>query len=308
MTGSQVAVFWGQSTEELSDVCGSGDYDVVIMAFLTSLIPPKLNLGKDTGSASTAQSQQDGWGLFDATVPGASGTSVASQISDCQSKGIKVLISFGGTTGISDATLSSSDDAKTAADNLWNLFLGGTSMQDLRPFGTDVVLDGVDLDNETGDGSNYDTFLSTLTGYFGSDTSKSYYISADPMCSQVDAGDSTSIPKSVMKYINFMNVQFYNDDSNELGASNFESNIQAWDALFSSVSPSPKLVVAIPGGKGAADTTNSNPVDIQDADQIKSSISTIKGMGLKNLGGVAIWDAGYAANNTGFSAAVKGAL
>lgn len=53
---------------------------------------------------------------------------------------------------------------QTLAD-LWprNLFLGGTNMTDLRPFGKDVTLDGVDLDNETGNGTHYDTFMSTLT-------------------------------------------------------------------------------------------------------------------------------------------------
>lgn len=35
------------------------------------------------------------------------------------------------------------------------------------------------------------------------------------------------------------------------------------------------------------------PTDIQTVDQIKTSITKIKGMGTKNFGGMAIWDAGY---------------
>lgn len=122
MSGTQVAVFWGQSTLELSDVCSSDDYDVIILAFLTSLIPPKLNLGKNSGAASQAQqakNSSDGWDLFDATQSGESGTSVADQISACQSGGKKVMISFGGTTGISNAVFSSDDEATEAAGNLW---------------------------------------------------------------------------------------------------------------------------------------------------------------------------------------------
>lgn len=119
MTGSQVGVFWGQSTEELSDVCSSGSYDIVFLAFATALNPPALNLGKNTGRASSAQLGQSGWDLFDGTVAGDSGTSVADQIKSCQSSGIKVMISFGGTAGISNAEFSSSDDAATAANNLW---------------------------------------------------------------------------------------------------------------------------------------------------------------------------------------------
>lgn len=118
-SGGQVAVFWGQSTEELSDVCADDNFDIIIMAFVTSLNPPKLNLGKDTGSASTAQAAKDGWSLFDGTLSGANGKSVAEQIQGCQSAGKKVMISFGGTDTVSNATFSSSKDAKQAADYLW---------------------------------------------------------------------------------------------------------------------------------------------------------------------------------------------
>lgn len=119
MTGKQVAVYWGQSTQDLSDVCSSGDYNVVILSFITSLIPPKLNLGKDTGSASTAQAKQSGWELFDGTVAASGGSSVASQITACQAKGIKVMISFGGTNTVSNSTFASASDAKTAAGYVW---------------------------------------------------------------------------------------------------------------------------------------------------------------------------------------------
>lgn len=136
---------------------------------------------------------------------------------------------------------------QTLAD-LWlkNLFLGGTNMTDLRSFGKEVTLNGVDLDNGTGNGTHYDTFMSTLTLYFKTDSSRTYYVSADPEASQVSGGNKTSIPKSVMPYINFLNVQSYNDQVNELGGPGFKKNIQAWDKLLSSVSPNPKLIVAIP--------------------------------------------------------------
>lgn len=119
MTGKQVAVYWGQSTQELSSVCSSGDYNVVVISFLTSLIPPKLNLGKDTGKPSAAQAQQSGWELFDGTVASQGGSSVASQITACQAKGIKVMISFGGTNTVSNVKFASASDAKTAAGYVW---------------------------------------------------------------------------------------------------------------------------------------------------------------------------------------------
>lgn len=118
-SGGEVMVFWGQSTEDLSDVCADDSFDTVIMAFITSLNPPTLNLGKDTGSASDAQSAQSGWGLFDGTVAGAGGKSLADQITDCQGAGKKVMISFGGDSRYSNSTFASADEAKQAADYLW---------------------------------------------------------------------------------------------------------------------------------------------------------------------------------------------
>ena len=117
--GSTVAVFWGQSTGDLSDVCASDSFDTVIMAFITSLNPPKLNLGKDTGTASTAQAAQSGWSLFDGTQAGSGGSSLADQISTCQSAGKKIMISFGGDSRYSNATFSSADEAEQAADYIW---------------------------------------------------------------------------------------------------------------------------------------------------------------------------------------------
>lgn len=174
-------------------------------------------------------------------------------------------------------------------------------MSDLRPFGTDVTLDGIDLDNETSDGSNYDVFLKALRGYMDGDSSRTYYISADPMAGQVGNGDSTGIPASVFQYIDFLNVQFYNDETNEIGGSGFEDNIKAWDDLCSSTSPSPKLVVGIPGGDGAADYYKT-------ADEIAGVVSDIQGMGLANLGGFSVWDAGRADSNSGFAEALKNAV
>lgn len=176
-------------------------------------------------------------------------------------------------------------------------------MADLRPFGSDVNLDGVDLDNETGDGSFYDDFVSALKSYFDG-ASDTYYISADPVCGAVGGGNNTSIPESIMPSIDFLNIQFYNNDKQEIGADGFEDNIKQWDSLLSSVSPSPKLVVGIPGGEGAA----MDGVDIQNATQISKTVASIKEMNLANFGGMMIWDAGYAMANDGFPAAVRGAL
>ncbi|ROV90432.1 hypothetical protein VSDG_08457 [Cytospora chrysosperma] len=309
--GTDVAVFWGQSTSDLSDVCADDSFDTVIMAFITSLNPPKLNLGKDTGSASDAQSAQAGWELFDGTVAGANGKSIADQINDCQGAGKKVMISFGGDSRYSNATFASADEAKQAADYLWktselmdilrDLFLGGTGSQDLRPFGSNVVLDGVDFDNESGDGSYYTDLVTELRGKMSSNSTKSYYLSAEPMCSFYDQSDS-SIPDAILPSLDFVNIQFYNNEAQGIGGSDFKTTIQGWAKKFASVSPSPKLFLGVPGGEGAAST------NIQSPDEIKTTIQSVRNMNITGFGGVGIWDAGYAMKNDGFQAAVKSAL
>lgn len=122
MTGSQVAAFWGQNnTLSLSDLCSSGYYNVVLLSFIEALNPPAINLADLTGAASAAQAAKSGWNLADFTVAADGGSSVADQISGCQNAGVKVMASFGGTTGFGNtkATFDSSDDATEAAGNLW---------------------------------------------------------------------------------------------------------------------------------------------------------------------------------------------
>lgn len=57
---------------------------------------------------------------------------IGGAIRDCQKRGKKVLISLGGDT--CDGTLGSAANARFLANNLWNMFLGGQSMPNKRPF------------------------------------------------------------------------------------------------------------------------------------------------------------------------------
>lgn len=182
-----------------------------------------------------------------------------------------------------------------------NLFLGGTDSQDLRPFGSDVVLDGVDFDNESGDGSYYSDLVTELRSKTDSDTSKSYYLSADPMCSFFDQSDS-SIPDTILPQLDFVNVQFYNNEQQGIGGSDFTTTIKAWAKKFAAASPSPKLFLGIPSAEGSAST------NIQTATEIKATIQSVRNMNLTGFGGVGIWDAGYAMNDTAYPVAVTSAL
>lgn len=319
--GTSVMTFFGQSTEptNLSEVCENDNFDIIILAFITSLNPPKLNMGKDTGSPSDAQKKQEGFELFDGTVTPEGGKSMADQISGCQEKGKKVMISFGGDERFSNATFGSEDEAKEAADQVWyvsiwdrcstyanntshrNLYLGGTDSADIRPFGSKITLDGLDLDNESGNGSFYKEFVTEMRSKMDSDSSREYLMSAEPMCAFFDEAES-SIPDSVLPMLDFVNVQFYNNEAQGIGGSEFDSAIKAWAKKFAAASPSPKLFLGVPGGEGAAST------NIQSADEIKKTITSVKNMNLTGFGGVGIWDAGFAMADEAFPEAVKSSL
>ncbi|KAJ3362704.1 hypothetical protein GGF31_001521 [Allomyces arbusculus] len=79
---------------------------------------------------------------------------VADGITACQRAGKKVYLT------VSPMTSLPVSQAATAAQNVWNLFFGGT--HSLRPFGSTVSLDGIDLAMRTNDYDGYPTFVMAL--------------------------------------------------------------------------------------------------------------------------------------------------
>lgn len=184
--GSQIAIYWGQNGDEgsLADTCNSGNYGIVILAFLSSFgngQTPVLNLAGHCNPATNCNT-------------------LSSEIATCQQAGIKVLLSLGGGAG--GYSLSSTDDANNLADYLWNNFLGGQS--DTRPLG-DAVLDGIDFDIETGDNRFWDDLARALAGH---NSGNKVYLSAAPQCPFPDASLSTAIDTGLFDYVW---VQFYNN-------------------------------------------------------------------------------------------------
>lgn len=140
--GGKLAIYWGAEDDNLSlqTVCDDPTYDIVNLAFLAYFHGPggypTLSLSGLNGP-SAAQQQAGATGLQD-------GSSLVPAIQSCQQNGKKVILSMGGAVDYADVTLQSDSDGQAIADQIWNLFLGGTSLSSLRPFGN-VKLDGVDL-------------------------------------------------------------------------------------------------------------------------------------------------------------------
>ena len=104
-----------------------------------------------------------------------------ADIKTCQSKGKAITLSLGGATG--QIGFSSDSQAQQFATQIWNLFLGGSSST--RPFGT-AVLDGIDLDIESGTPAHYAAFVNQIRS-LAAPTGKKYIITAAPQCPYPDA-------------------------------------------------------------------------------------------------------------------------
>lgn len=293
-SSSNVAVYYGQSpaTEmyTLEQMCQDDNVDIVVLAFLTTFFGPAgqpvINFGPATGGTPTLGAQKiNATGLLDSPF-------LAKNITSCQSRGKKVLLSLGGATGVTNFT--SDAQATQFANNLWNLFGGGMTDSDMRPFGK-VKIDGFDVDNEDHSTKYYNTFVSALRGTYAGDKSKQYYISGAPQCPRPDA----SIPLAAMQSMDFVFVQFYNNymAGCDIGQPGFIDSFKAWSNDLSGNSTvagkGPKLYIGAPAceacaGKGYLEPANMTSV-------VKSAISA----GVGNFGGVMLWDGSEAKNNTG---------
>ncbi|KAJ4787630.1 Acidic endochitinase [Rhynchospora pubera] len=160
-----IAVYWGQNGGEgtLADTCATGNYQYVMLAFLTTFgngQTPVLNLA----------------GHCD--PPSGTCTSLTSDIQSCQSRGIKVI------------------HAQSVADYLWNNYLGGSSSS--RPLGS-AVLDGIDFDIEGGSSDYYGDLANFLSQY--SSQGNKVYLTAAPQCPFPDTYVGPALQTGLFDYV-----------------------------------------------------------------------------------------------------------
>ncbi|KIW88357.1 uncharacterized protein Z519_10925 [Cladophialophora bantiana CBS 173.52] len=295
----------------LTQVCNDPAIDVVILAFVTNFISdggyPAMNMASNCWAPNADQQAAGATRLLDCV-----GDGFANEIAMCQQQGKKVLLSLGGSVG--NLTVPSNDKAAEVANTLWSLFLGGSdpSLMPLRPYGN-VVLDGIDIDNEFPSAAMYiPKLVSTLRQLMGSDTSKTYYLSAAPQCPIPDL----SIPvASLLNDIDFFGIQFYNNPTCQLNSGQgFFGSLQEWSSdLLGAGSPtrltkrsshvqarqpsntfhninngitSPRLLIGTP----AFPLAGSGYVDVA---TYKSILAQVKSMNLPNLAGAIFWDGAY---------------
>ncbi|CAO2198234.1 unnamed protein product [Urochloa humidicola] len=273
-SAGNIAVYWGQNGGEgtLADACNSGNYAYVIISFLSTFgngQTPVLNLA----------------GHCD---PGSGGcTGLTSDIQTCQSQNIKVLLSLGGSGG--NYGLSSTDDANSVADYLWDNYLGGSGGS--RPLGA-AVLDGIDLDIENGNSAHYDDLANALKA------KGSVVLTAAPQCPYPDASLGPALQTGLFDNVW---IQFYNNPGCSYANGDDTNLVSAWGTWTSSVKAG-SFYLGLPASTEAAGSGY-----IPASDLTGTVIPAIRNVG--SYGGIMLWSRFYdVQNNNNYSGQVKGSV
>ncbi|KAF8214275.1 glycoside hydrolase superfamily [Mycena galopus ATCC 62051] len=244
---------WQQT---ISNYCQDTCIDVIPIAFVDSFTGPYgLNLANESPFAHTT-----------CGVPPGNCAFLAAGIEACQAAGKIVTLSLGGAGG--SVGFASNTAAIAFANAIWNAFLGGSASY--RPFGA-AILDGVDLDIESGTNTGYAAFANEIRTLWAS-APKRYYLSAAPQCPYPDAWVGNALSTVPFDFVNGWNFATWN----------------TW--AQSAPNPNVKIFIGAP-----ASTTAANPGEYVFASTLGSiALSTLASFGPDNFGGVMLWDASQA--------------
>jgi chitinase len=287
----KVVVYWGQDSsgneESLRTYCTAPSTDIFVIGFVYEFPTAPGSAYPGINFANHCYKTFDN---ADPLFLNCS-DSIAPDITYCQSIGKKILLSFGGAVGTYGFT--SDAEAETFATTVWNMFLGGTSTT--RPFGS-AIIDGVDLDIESGGPTGYAAFITKLRSYFTAQTARTYTISGAPQCVYPDAmlgpGAGTALGEAWFDYVW---VQFYN---NYCGVNYYPSefNFNSWATwASSSVNPNVQVFIGAPGSQSAAGQ------GYVTASTLQIIATAVLATYPSNYGGIMLWDAGSAYNNGDFA-------
>ncbi|PTB62220.1 glycoside hydrolase family 18 protein [Trichoderma citrinoviride] len=289
--GGKVVVYWGAEDDSttLAQVCADPSYDIVILAFLSRFFAgggyPELSLST-LGGPSAAQRAAGATNLQD-------GTPLVPAIQACQAAGKPVILSMGGAVDFSAVTLTGDSQGQQIADTVWNLFLGGTANPSLRPFGS-VKLDGVDMDNETGNPTGYLAMAQRFKSNFAQDPSKKYYLTAAPQCPFPDASE----PLNVCQLADYIWVQFYNNGNCNIAQSGFNTAVQNWSKNIGNAT----LFI------GALASGADGDSGFVSSSTLLSAYQGVSNLNLPNIGGIMLWEAQLAVKNGNYQQVIKAGI
>lgn len=269
-----ISIYWGQNGNEgtLTQTCATGRYKYVNIAFLTNFgngRKPVINLAGHCNPASN-------------------GCRIVSDgISNCQKRGVKVMLSIGGGAG--SYSLASAKDASNVARYLWNNFLGGKSSS--RPLG-DAILDGIDFDIELGSTKFWNDLAGYLKDY--STPRRKVYLSAAPQCPFPDKFLGKALDTGVFDYVW---VQFYNNPQCQYSSGNINNLVSSWNLWTRSIKAAGKIFLGLPAAPNAAGSGYVPPNVL-----ISQILPVIKKS--PKYGGVMLWSK-YFDDSTGYSSKIE---
>ncbi|TFY61792.1 hypothetical protein EVG20_g6926 [Dentipellis fragilis] len=305
---TNVAAYWGTNVagdqKTLSEYCNDDTIDNLVMGFLTAFNStggqPEINFSNVRLALARSfrlsahrimQICSKGNGVFTGTAL-ANCSFLSDQIKTCQKKGKAVTLSLGGETG--KVGFANAAAASSFADLIHNEFLAGTSKT--RPFG-DAVLDGVDLDIESGSPLFYDAFINRLVA--NAKGGKKPFITGAPQCPIPDKSLNTAITSAAFDAVY---IQFYNNPSCALDAGK-GFNFADWDTLARTKAKNKNMKVFI-GAPASSKAAGSGFVEIGDLQTLVASTQKK----FKSFGGVMLFDVSAARDNDNFDKAIKGVL
>ncbi|XP_020602233.1 uncharacterized protein LOC110041292 [Orbicella faveolata] len=261
-SGRQLLVgYWGQNgagpangpanyEKPLFEVCQTTKYDILAVSFVIVFFDsrnkglPALNFAYHCETPVSPEYP------FLLRCP-----EIEKGIKECQKRGKRVLMSIGGATG--DGTLPDPDKAREFARTLFDLFLGGSGYQKIRPFGS-AVMDGIDLDIEGGDYKYYPEFITELRTLMDNDQSKGYLITGAPQCPYPDHHMGPEKPGSGLEeagqHVDHLYIQFYNNYCHTGAGNWFTETLDKWLAFSKRMKPhGPLIFIGMPAAtKGAS--------------------------------------------------------
>jgi chitinase len=124
-----------------------------------------------------------------------------------------------------------------------------------------------------------------------SSASKKYYLGAAPQCPYPDA----SMPLDMCTQMDFVWVQFYNNDACNVGESDFDNAVKQWS---SGIGNAELFIGALASGADGDQGYISSSA-------LVTQIQDVQGMGLPNYGGAMLWEAQLAVNNGNYQQAIS---
>ncbi|KAI8614884.1 glycoside hydrolase superfamily [Chytriomyces sp. MP71] len=130
-------------TQNLRYYCNLGMYDRINLGYMTEFGNGDDHFTLNFTNTGSYQYPAGGPPPDDVTVK--TFERIGNDIQFCQSKGVKVILSVGGDATSANYSFGTPGDGENAASWVLSRFLGGSGGDGVKPFGPDVVLDGIEL-------------------------------------------------------------------------------------------------------------------------------------------------------------------